>query len=122
MSAGTPSILNADADTRRPGTRSASTSPEKLKFCASQIAVSSKDLMLPPPVLVVGSAHDIDVVGIVGRDFPEHHEAVRIAKGSGSSSRDRTTLKTAVLAPIPRPSVSTATAVNPGRAASIRTA
>ena len=34
-----------------------------------------------PPVLIIGSAHDIDVVGVVGGGFPQHHEALRIAKG-----------------------------------------
>ncbi len=42
--------------------------------------------------------------------------------GSGFINTPCTTLKIAVVAPMPRPSVTTATAVNPGVRASVRTA
>ena len=51
---------------------------------------------------------------------PDHHYAIGLGDGDAGEDAARTTLKIAVLAPIPKASVSTATAVKPGLFFSIR--
>ena len=103
-----------EARRARPGTYcGASPPPPSVRLVPVAAPMSSKTVVrLAPALPGQRRERELGLVAAVPEALVEAHQPVRLLNGSGRSSTARTTEKIAVLAPMPRPRISTTTAAN----------